>query len=208
MNSPSLDDDRIIVVDKAQQDGKHDRKHRDMSVRGYKLFLAPLPVGDYILATDRVKDAIRRKYERRIAIKKLDLLGTYTTAVDTKRDMFEVYNNIVGKQHARFRDECILAQNNGIRLVVLVENTDGIKDIHGVAGWKNERFFRWHRVAGLHKAGKALATHISDKPPMSSPALMKAMITMELKYGVEFQFCKPTEAGRRIIEILEGSGDG
>lgn len=200
----TMEEEKIIIVDKAQQDGKHTRKHRDMSVRGYKLILAPLPVGDYILATDKVKDALRRKYERRTAIKKMDLLGTYDVTVDTKRDMQEIYGNIIGSQHARFRDECILAQNNGIRLVVLIENTDGIKDIRDVAGWKNPRYTRWQQINGMHKVGKMKSVKISDKPPANSVTLMKAMLSMELKYGVKFLFCKPSETGDRIIDILEG----
>lgn len=196
--------DKTIIVDTAQQDGKHERKHRDLREGGYGLILAPLPVGDYILCTDTAKDALRRKYERRTAIKKLDLLGTYSVAVDTKRDMQEIYGNICGKQHDRFRDECILAMNNNIRLVVLVENTDGIKDLRDVASWKNKRFIEWHRINGLHRVGMAMNRKIPAKPPANSVVLMKAMITMGMKYGVEFQFCKPTETGARIIEILEG----
>ena len=198
------DDARVILVDIAQQAGKHDRKHRDMIQRGYKLFKAPLPVGDYILCGEKAKDAIRRKYERKMPIKKIDLLGTYTVSVDTKRDMQEIYGNICGKEHARFRDECILAQNNNIRLVVLVENCENIRTLQDVANWKNKRYLEWHRINGLHKVGMALSRKIPEKPPANSVTLMKAMITMGMKYGVEFRFCSPLESGQKIIEILEG----
>ena len=197
-------EDRIIVVDTAQQDGKHERKHRDLRERGFKLILAPLPVGDYIFATERVIDALRRKETRKTAIKKMDLLGTYNVTVDTKRDMQEVYSNVVGKQHDRFRDECILAQNNNIRLVVLIENTDGINEVRDVANWKNPRYTRWHQINGMHEVGKMMSVEITNKPPVNSVQLMKSMLTMQLKYGVEFQFCKPTETGQRIAEIVEG----
>lgn len=196
--------DSIIVVDKGQQEGKHTRKHKDLQERGYKLFLAPLPVGDYVLCNDAVLDVIRRKHERGIALKKLDFLGTYSVAVDTKRDMQEIYSNIIGQQHARFRDECILAQNNGIRLIVLVENTDNIREVRDVAYWKNERYIRWHRINGLHNVGKMTSVKISARPPANSVQVMKAMLTMQLKYGVEFRFCKPTETGETIARILEG----
>lgn len=198
--------EKMIVVDTAQQAGKHERKHKDIRGSGYGLISAPLPVGDYILVTEKVFDALRRKYERRTAIKKMDLLGTYSVTVDTKKDMQEVYGNIIGPQHARFRDECILAQNNHIRLIVLVETVEPIRKTDDVAYWKNERYIRWHRINGLHKIGKMLSVKIPDKPPANSLTLMKAMKSMELKYGVEFQFCKPSEAGQRISEILEGSG--
>ena len=34
--------------------------------------------------------------------------------------------------------------------------------------------------------------------------LAKILSGIEMRHGVEFQFCKPTETGRRIVEILEG----
>ena len=71
-------------------------------------------------------------------------------------------DDICGKQHARFRDECILAQNNGIKLYVLVQNAGGLikgtKDIYNptirtldeLHKWKNPRLFVMKRkVADL-----------------------------------------------------------
>lgn len=198
--------DKSIIVDTAQQAGKHELKHRGLRERGYELILAPLPVGDYVLLTDKAKDALRRKEERQTAIKKIDLLGTYTVAVDTKKDMQEIYGNIVGKQHGRFRDECLLAQNNGIRLVVLVENTDGIRSMSDVSKWKNKRYVDWFKYKTLQDQGKALSHKIPNKPPTNSIALSKAMYTIHKKYGIEFQFCAPNETASRIINILEGGG--
>ena len=200
--------DSCIIVDKAQQAGKHERKHAAIQERGYDLVLAPLPVGDYVLANDKVKDVLMRKDARGTAVKKMDFIGSYDVSVDTKKDMQELYNNIVGKQHPRFRDECILAQNNGIRLVILIENEDGITDVQSVAKWKNPRYTYWVRINAMHQKGQALNRHIPAKPPANSVTLMKALLSMQLKYGVEFQFCKPSETGSRIVDILtEGSED-
>jgi ribosome-associated protein len=37
---------------------------------------------------------------------------------------------------------------------------------------------------------------------MRGITLMKACMTMERKYGCRFEFCKPEDAGARIMEIL------
>ena len=201
MSSPLTD--TAILVDKAQQAGKHEQKHHDIQERGYELISAPLPVGDYVLVNDRVRDVLARKQSRGTAVKKMDFLGTYSVSVDTKKDMQELYGDVVGKMHARFRDECILAQNNGIKLIILVENTDGITDVRGVAKWQNPRYTYWARMKAMHDKGYALNRKIPAKPPANSVALMKSLLTMQLKYGVEFQFCKPSETGEKIINILE-----
>ena len=49
-----------------------------------------MPVGDYIIATDKVADVIHRKAKRNMEVKKMDFLGTYAVAVDTKKDMQEI----------------------------------------------------------------------------------------------------------------------
>ena len=115
----------ILISDKAQQAGKHTEKEQYWKSIGIEVMNSPLPCGDYIVATDKVLDVISRKEKRGISVKKMDFLGTYNVTVDTKKDIQELVGDICGKQHARFRDECILAQNNGIKLYVLVQNAGG-----------------------------------------------------------------------------------
>lgn len=128
-----------IIEDKAQQAGKHEIKHEWFQEHDVSVHHAPLPVGDYILLTDAVTDVIARKEKRGVPLKKMDFLGSYKTSIDTKKDLQEIISNICGKQHARFRDECILAKNNGIQLYVLVENTDGVTSIEDLKDWVNPR---------------------------------------------------------------------
>ena len=198
----------IIVEDKGQQDKKHETKHRWFDSHDIELLRAPLPVGDYILYTDVVADVIKRKMNRNIDVKKMDFLGSYKVSVDTKRDMQEIVGNICGKQHARFRDECILAQNNGIKLYVLIENTDGVKSIDDVFRWKNPRLHRYNKIAYMHNMGKWLNVALPKAKPTSGETLAKAMLTMQLKYGVEFLFCRPEDAGEKILELLGVDADG
>ena len=129
----------LIIEDKGQQAGKHEMKHRWFDWHEVELLQAPLPVGDYVLADDKVLDVIQRKTRRSLELKKMDFLGSYKIAVDTKRDMQEITGNICGKQHPRYRDECILAQNNGIKLYVLIETTDQTTCLYDVVRWQTPR---------------------------------------------------------------------
>lgn len=191
-----------IIEDKAQQEDKHLLKHNWWTENGIAFERFPLPAGDYIVANEKVMDVIQRKQERGTEVKKMDFLGTYTVAVDTKKDMQEIVGNICGKQHPRFRDECILAQNNGIKLYVLIENAEGVKSIDDVFQWRNPRLERYNKVACMHSYGKWLYITNPKKPPTSGKVLAKAMLTMQLKYGVEFVFCGQDEAGAKVIELL------
>lgn len=112
-------------------------------------------------------------------------------AVDTKADMAEIAQNIGGtaSEHARFREELKLAREYGCQLFVLVENEDGIEDLEQVAYWSNPRLA------------------YSDRA-INGPQLMKAMQTMQERYGVVFLFCRPAEAAAVIKDLLRGGGEG
>ena len=180
----------IIIEDKAQKEGKHDHKIRFWKSKGIEIMRCPLPVGDYILGTAKVMDVISRKEKRGIALKKMDFLGTYDTVVDTKQSIQELESDICGKQHERFRDECILAANNNIRLYILIENEDGINKLSELHKWVNPRLW-------IKRGGKRVYPHA-----VRGVSLMKACMTMQHKYGCEFLFCTPEEAGKVIIDIL------
>lgn len=192
----------IIYEDMGQKEGEHKVKNRYFKEHGIDVKRVPLPVGDYIIATDKSIDVVERKNKRRTDVKKMDFLGTYDVTVDTKKDMQEIVGNICGKAHARFRDECILAQNNGIKLYILIENTDGIKEVRDVFKWQNPRTHRYNKINYMHNLGKWSSILLPKAKPTSGQTLAKAMLTMEKKYGVEFKFCKPKEAGEEIINLL------
>lgn len=191
-----------ILSDVAQKSGRHIAKETWWEEHDIEVITMPLPVGDYVLVNDKITDVINRKSKRGIDVKKMDFLGTYNVVVDTKQDMNEIEGNIIGKAHARFRDECILAQNNNIKLYVLIENMDGINSIQDVFRYTSPRRLKWFKFKKLHEQGKALRAVIPDKPPVSGEQLAKAMLTMQYKYGVEFKFCRPKEAGAEVIRLL------
>lgn len=198
----------MLIEDKGQKEGQHILKNRYFDNNEIEVLRAPLPVGDYIVASDKVVDVIHRKSARSMELKKMDFLGTYEVSVDTKKDMQEIVGNICSKAHPRFRDECILAQNNGIKLYVLVENTDKVHSINDVFTWHNPRADRYNKITYMHTLGKWLNVPLPKAKPTSGAVLAKAMLTMQLKYGVEFVFCRPEDAGAKVIELLGGSENG
>lgn len=105
-------------------------------------------------------------------------------AVDTKENIEEIAANIVG-DHARFKAECMKAKLAGCHLYILVETEWNIRKIEDMQAWINPR------------------SKFSSKS-VSGERLMKAMKTMETRYGVKFMFCSPEESAEMIIKILNG----
>lgn len=192
----------VLIEDVNNKANLHIAKNNYFASKGIEVQRFGLPVGDYVLGDEKVMDVVNRKLKRGMTPHKMDFLGTYSVCVDTKKDMNEIEGNIIGKSHARFRDECILAQNNGIKLYILVENVNGIKEIRDVFRYTSTRRLRWFKYKKLHESGRALQVPLSEKPPVSGEQLAKAMLTMQAKYGVEFIFCKPQESGAKVIELL------
>ena len=118
--------------------------------------------------------------------------GDYTWAtnqsicVDTKQNMTEIEGNLIGS-HERFRDECIRAKEAGIQLIILIQD-NWITKLTDVFSWTNPRTF--------YTRGKI--------KPVNGRTLGKIMMSMEQKYGVKFEFCKKSEVGKRIVELLGG----
>lgn len=187
----------IICVDKAQKDGKHEVKHKDIARMNNLMFL-PLPYGDYCIATNTIVETIKRRGE---LLKKIDLVGKIKISVDTKQHLQELYQDIIS-DHKRFRDECILAQENNCKLYVLVENDDGITKLEDVHKWENQRIVRYYYFKKLKEQGKAQNVKLAKRPPVSSRELQTKLETMEDKYGVEFLFCTKEECGQKIINLL------
>ena len=132
------------------------------------------------------------------------LVGDWTrtddqsVCIDTKTcGMQEVYSNLVS-DHARFRRECQRAQENNIRLIVLVEEF-GINTLEDVKNWQNPRESQyWLRVAGFAASWYPLP----KAPPVSSERLYKMMRVMTENYKVEWDFTTHEKAGERICGIL------
>ena len=168
----------IIQMDTREQKGKKDHILDYFKANGIEVVRSKNYVGDYTLVTNHM------------------------VSVDTKFGCAEVYSNLIGKDHERFRDECARAQTCEIKLIVLVEE-NGITCLDDVARWQNPRRTAWFRLNAAHKAGKCLNRVQSKQPPASSEALMKSMRTMSERYGVEWRFCEKKDTRREIVRILE-----
>ena len=188
--------DKITLLeDVNNKPGKHKLKNDIWTANGIEVIRQRLPVGDYVLMNDKISDVLTRKAKRGIPVKMMDLMGAYNVAVDSKFDIQELCQDVCGKQHDRFRDECILAQNNGIKLCVVVENKDNIQKLTELHSWVNPRLF-------IRRGGRQLYP-----TAVRGVTLMKACMTMQHKYGCEFLFCTPQESAAVIYNLLmEGGG--
>lgn len=120
--------------------------------------------------------------------------------VDRKQNLSELCANVC-QDHERFRRELILAKENDIQLVFLVEHGKDICRLEDVIWWENPR--RWKRVLdSITGKWKDVETKA-----MQGDVLYKILKTQERKYGCRFEFCKKEDTGKRIIELLEMKND-
>ena len=166
-----------ILEDVNNKIGKHDNIHEWCEKNNVNIRRQRLNVGDYALPP--------------------------RICVDTKAGLAEIYSDIVS-DHERFKKECIRAMEDGVRLVFLIEDEE-ITNMEEAKHWKNPRVTKWEREWGFilraQKAGKMMNYEV-PKPPVSSERLVGMMSAMEMKYGCRFMFCKPSETGKVIVEIL------
>lgn len=173
----------ILYEDSRQQihhGDKHATKHQWWAEHGVTVERRKLDFGDY--ATD-----------------------TSNIVVDTKRNVAEIAQNINGaKEHARFRRECERARDAGYRLVILIENNEGVLNLDTLQSWTNQhcRYCKHYRKSECdpHDAGKC-RQHNTNKP-IQGERLARAMATMSSKYGVRFNFCRPEDAAFYICSLL------
>lgn len=191
-----------IAADKNQFAGCHGKsnaiKHASLKALGAEVIPTPLPFGDYCLITDEMQETITRRGTK---LKKQDLVGDIELSIDSKKDLLEVAGNICSGAHGRFRDEIILAQKVGAKMIILVEEP-GIKCVEDVFKWQNPRTHRYNTIKYMHKLGKWQDVPEPKAPPTPGPVLAKAMLTCSLKYGCEWRFCSKENAGREILKIL------
>ena len=155
---------RALQIDTRQHAGKHALKDARWEAIGQPTVRSKLAFGDYALVPP--------------------------VSVDTKNSIQELAMDIT-QEHERFRSECEGARDAGCRLVVLVENEDGVRDLDGLRKWREpEASFRKRR-AKMRYCGSRIAA---------------ACETMRERYGVEFAFCAPEDAADFVLDIL-GRGE-
>lgn len=150
-----------LQEDSRQQPGKHQNIHDYCQREGIKVVRTKLLVGDYMLTGP----------------------GTGGISVDTKCGVPELAMDIF-QSHERFRRELIRAQECGIQLIILTEET-----------LPEGRLDKW--VSPTDRNG-------NPKHKFDPAILRKAMITMQEKYGVRFRFCDKKSTGRVLMSYLKG----
>lgn len=151
---------RALIEDTRNKPGHHELKHARWEAIGQPTVRSKLAFGDYALVPP--------------------------VSVDTKNSIQELAMDIT-REHERFRSECEGARDAGCRLVVLVENEDGVRDLDGLRKWREpEASFR-RRRAKMRYCGSRIAA---------------ACETMRERYGVEFAFCAPEDAADFVLDIL------
>ena len=115
--------------------------------------------------------------------------------IDRKQNLSELCNNVC-QDHERFRRELMLAMQNEIQIVFLVEHGKGIKQLADVIWWDNPR--RWKR----RKDPETGRWEEIETKAMTGETLYKILCTQERKYGCKFLFCDKKQTGEEIIRIL------
>ena len=110
-------------------------------------------------------------------------INSGNVVIDLKADLVELANNLT-KQHERFKREIKRARSEmGCRFVVLIR--EDLKSLEDVKSWESPK----------RKNGKPLTQ-------VKGETLYAIMKTMQIRYGVEWQFCKRDDSGKKILEIL------
>ena len=154
----------LLIEDTRNQVGKHKAVNEYLESQGHKVVRSKMLVGDYMIANDG------------------------RVAIDTKMKVMELIMDVY-QQHKRFKAECVLAQEAGIQLYVLVEEElpNGRLDEWVAPTWQT--FGKGH--------------HVGDPMSKADPKrLRKALITMQERYGVKFRFCSPKNTGAEILRLL------
>ena len=104
--------------------------------------------------------------------------------IDRKQNLGELCQNVC-QGHERFVKELKKAKEAGIQLVILCEHGGRIKSMEDVEKWVNPR--------------------LKTSPmAVSGERLHRILRKLNLKYDVRYEFCKKSDTGKRIIELLGG----
>ena len=117
--------------------------------------------------------------------------------IDRKQNLSELCSNVC-QDHERFRRELLLAKENGIQLIVLIEHGNGFRQLSDVLWWDNPRRCKRTRNPDTGKWENV------ETKAMQGETLYKILCTQERKYGVKFLFCEKEDTGSEIIRILGG----
>ena len=168
-----LYDGITLQEDTRQQAEKHEIKDRFFQDHSIKILRSKLPYGDYAL------------------------LGDWRIVIDTKKDFMELEGNLT-KDHVRFRNEIIGANEHGIYIIILIEEDYNYISLDEFAQYY--KIPRWKSTTNLHKKGQPMAQ-------FNVETIVKVMKTMQEKYQVLFLFTTKEDCPQKILDILTKDKD-
>ena len=131
--------------------------------------------------------------------------GDLSISIDKKYGCDELAGNLAGNDYTRFRKELLRAMTANTRLIFLIEEND-IFCINDVYRWQNWRHVEWLKCKESGDYVRMEMLHLNPRMhPITGDELMRRMVTIAHKYGIEWQFTPKAECGRRIVDILGGS---
>ena len=151
----------IIQIDTREKPRAIQRILKDFQTHDVKFYKSKLYVGDYMNP------------------KKPDVV------IDRKQNLSEICGNVgsSAKEHERFRDEIVRANDIGVKVIVLIEHGHGFQTLEDIQWWENPR---------LKESPKAT----------DGVKLYKILKTMCDRYDMDVTFCEKSETGARIRELL------
>lgn len=102
--------------------------------------------------------------------------------IDRKQNLDELCGNLFSPDRSRFWREVRRAKDEGIKMIVLIEQGGKIKTLKDVPKWRG----KYTKVSGYSLYNEICRCHIA--------------------YGVEFLFCDKRSTGKRIAELLAKGG--
>lgn len=166
-----------VQIDSREHQKERERIEKQFDKLGIDHFVSKLWVGDY-MSLDNAK-----------------------LVIDRKLDLNEICGNVC-QQHERFRNELLRAKEQGIQIIILIEEPD-IENLVDVYFWENPRkkAYKWKMVNGHPWKVE------SNRPPLQGKQLYKCLETIKKRYGVRFEFCDKKSTGKKIVELLGGEID-
>lgn len=157
----------IIQIDTREKPRAIQKILYDFADNGVKFYSSKLYVGDYMNPN---KPGI---------------------VVDRKQNLAEICSNVGSsdREHERFRNEILRANDINVRVIVLIEHGHGFRSLEDVKFWENPR--------------------IKESPKATNgEKLYKILRTMCDRYDMDVVFCDKDETGAKIREILaDGEGE-
>lgn len=186
-----------IIVDTRQREGKHPEID-DLERKGHNIIWCRMPVGDYCVTTTkfnamqylrRKEDAVNKMYHGTDKVTEPmyeDVLGAYSVAVDSKRNMEELARNLLCTSYGnryRFERELQRAVHLHILLYIVIvdDNFDTFEDLRAYKGIRNRDGY--------------------------GEAMLDKMTEYQNKYGCRFVLCKKNQLADVIEQRLAGEPD-